>query len=416
MFRYLEGGGNHTNDNEIDDEENSSTNGKPWGEAIGAALIVQMVTLSGLVLVALSVVYRTHYVKDEKDSKRYIEIAWTVQHLIIPSFAIGALLATSAFLIIPEALHVLEGHSHSDEQTAGQERDNFRRKLTRMIIRRLTEGNENSFNNVEKLEVEESASSASEVAWKFGTAFLGGFIFPFVFGSLFSHKEQVSNNATPCKKVKFRANNEQEYEKNLNIIDPEVIDASTNEDTTGGENHGSSTEDIPSVALVRNNQLALSIVVGDFFHNITDGFFIGSAFLLCSKTLAWTMVASTIYHEIAQEIADFFLLTTRCGLSIAHAIFLNFCSGMSVILGVIIVFLLDLEDVAIGVILSISAGVFIYIAAAECAPSVQNIFRNNEITKSKKMHYSLVFLFLFTLGAVPIGLVLLNHEHCDAKN
>jgi hypothetical protein len=61
-----------------------------------------------------------------------------------------------------------------------------------------------------------------------------------------------------------------------------------------------------------------------------------------------------------------------------------------------------------GSLLSVSAGVYIYIAAStECIPRIQAVHKNATDT--------LTFLICFTIGAVPIGLVLLNHGHCEPK-
>jgi zinc transporter ZupT len=151
--------------------------------------------------------------------------------------------------------------------------------------------------------------------------------------------------------------------------------------------------------------LASSILVGDFLHNFTDGVFVGTSFLLCDKSVAWTIVASTTYHELAQEIADFALLHHHCGFSKLLAVVYNFVSGFSVVLGAILVLSMDLSEIAQGTTLAIAAGVYIYIAACECIPRVQAVRQTARDT--------LVFLVSFVLGAVPIGLVLLNHKHCE---
>lgn len=152
--------------------------------------------------------------------------------------------------------------------------------------------------------------------------------------------------------------------------------------------------------------LASSILLGDFFHNFTDGVFVGTAFLLCSRTVAYTIVASTIYHELAQEIADFALLHHHCGFSKLTAVLYNFVSGFSVMIGAIVVLAIDMSETAQGTTLAIAAGVYIYIAACECVPRLQAVRKGPKDT--------LVFLVAFILGAVPIGLVLLNHKHCEA--
>jgi zinc transporter ZupT len=154
-----------------------------------------------------------------------------------------------------------------------------------------------------------------------------------------------------------------------------------------------------------NFPLAISILLGDAIHNFTDGVFLGNSFLLCSRDIAWTMVATTIYHELAQELADYVLLTSHCGLPIWKALLANFLSGLSVLFGALVILAADLSDQATGVILAISAGVYLHITAVECLPRVM------EITKAKRRLF-LLFLGMFVLGAVPIGLVLLNHGHC----
>ena len=44
----------------------------------------------------------------------------------------------------------------------------------------------------------------------------------------------------------------------------------------------------------------MSLIAGDFFHNFTDGIFIGAAFQ-CNTTLAWRIVAVTVAHEFPRS-------------------------------------------------------------------------------------------------------------------
>lgn len=154
-----------------------------------------------------------------------------------------------------------------------------------------------------------------------------------------------------------------------------------------------------------NYRLCASVLIGDFFHNFADGIFIGTAFTLCSRTLAYTIVASTVYHEIAQELADFFLLVNHGGLAPLQALGVNFLSGLSVLLGGIIVLSLDPSSESVGVILAVSAGVYIHLAAGECLPRVDELLSTGRDR--------LLSLACFIVGAAPIGLVLLNHGHCE---
>jgi zinc transporter ZupT len=144
------------------------------------------------------------------------------------------------------------------------------------------------------------------------------------------------------------------------------------------------------------------------FFIVTDGIFIGNAFLLCSRSLGWTIIATTVYHELAQEIADYALLVHHCGLSRRTALAANFLSGLSVMFGAILILTLDLAEEGMGLIMAVSAGVYLFICASECIPRVQ--------ATRKTANDTLIFLVCFIMGAVPIGLVLLNHGHCEAEH
>ena len=58
------------------------------------------------------------------------------------------------------------------------------------------------------------------------------------------------------------------------------------------------------------------------------------------------MSAMTIVHEVAQELADYIILTDAGKLSPFAALSLNFASGLSVMLGAIIVLATTLEHAA----------------------------------------------------------------------
>jgi zinc transporter ZupT len=151
--------------------------------------------------------------------------------------------------------------------------------------------------------------------------------------------------------------------------------------------------------------LIASILLGDFFHNFTDGIFLGNAWLFCERHVAYAMVAATLYHEFAQEFADFCLLTRHCGLKVSSALVLNFVSGTSVMMGGFLILAADMTPEATGITLAMSAGVYVYVATSECLPRIQ------ENRENKTFRNRMVFMLFFSLGAVPIGLVLINHSH-----
>jgi zinc transporter ZupT len=153
-----------------------------------------------------------------------------------------------------------------------------------------------------------------------------------------------------------------------------------------------------------NFRLCASLLLGDFFHNFADGIFIGNAFLLCTNSVAWAIAAATIYHELAQELADFFLLTTQAHLPVWKALVLNFVSGLSVLLGVVVILSFHVSVIATGTILAISGGVYVFLAASECLPRIEK--------EIKSFKSRMISVACFMCGAIPIGLVLLNHGHC----
>merc|ERR1711908_145737 len=114
--------------------------------------------------------------------------------------------------------------------------------------------------------------------------------------------------------------------------------------------------------------IVTAVVVGDFLHNLSDGFIIGAAFSLCDNSMGWTVAWGAFAHELAQELADYFVLVGPAGIVWWKAIILNVLSGTSVILGGIIMMASDVGDLGNGLVLVLGAGVYIYIACVEAIP------------------------------------------------
>lgn len=148
----------------------------------------------------------------------------------------------------------------------------------------------------------------------------------------------------------------------------------------------------------------MSLIAGDFFHNFTDGIFIGAAFQ-CNTSLAWKIVAVTVAHEVPQELADFAVLTNSLGFSVPMALVYNVISGSSVMLGGITVMAAQVSDLDTGMLLAYGAGNYIYCATV-------HMFSQG----SKNILYDVKRLLAFAVGAIAIGLILLDHEHCDASD
>ena len=161
----------------------------------------------------------------------------------------------------------------------------------------------------------------------------------------------------------------------------------------------------------------LAICAGDFFHNLTDGFAIGIAFKVADcHEMAWGLVGATIYHELAQEVSDYIMLTSdEVGLSIVQALTWNFLSGTSVIIGGLIATGIDPSNGALGIILAYGGGTYVYLAASEVLPWGIALYSKLDLggdpsAAAKKLYAQILAGFMF--GSIVIGLILLGHEHC----
>ena len=110
-------------------------------------------------------------------------------------------------------------------------------------------------------------------------------------------------------------------------------------------------------------------LVGDAVHNFLDGLVIIAAYLISIPVGIATTLAIA-FHEIPQEIGDFGVLV-HGGFSKKKALFLNFMTALTAVLGVILGFFLynQIEGLAI-LIAPFSAGMFIYIAGSDLIPEL----------------------------------------------
>ena len=111
------------------------------------------------------------------------------------------------------------------------------------------------------------------------------------------------------------------------------------------------------------------IIVGDAFHNFTDGVIIASAFMANLKLGVVTALA-IIAHEIPQEIGDFLVLL-HSGFSKRKALLLNFASSFAAVVGALIAyFALSHVEQWIPEILAVAAASMIYVAVADLIPGL----------------------------------------------
>ena len=155
-----------------------------------------------------------------------------------------------------------------------------------------------------------------------------------------------------------------------------------------------------------------AVCIGDFFHNLVDGFAIAVGFKYCSGSLAWGIFAATLYHEIAQEVADYVVLTSSAvGLKPLQALGINFLAGTSVIIGGMIAVGVDVGNGPLGLLLAFGGGTYLYLGCSETVPKALALGNGLDIPALKK-HYAII-LASFLFGAIVVGLILLDHEHCS---
>jgi zinc and cadmium transporter len=141
------------------------------------------------------------------------------------------------------------------------------------------------------------------------------------------------------------------------------------------------------------------ILVSDGVHNFMDGIIIGASFMVSVPVGVATTLA-VILHEIPQEIGDFAVLL-HSGYTKRQALWLNFLSALTAVLGAVVFFLLgSVAEASATWFLPIAAGGFIYIAMADLIP---------ELHKTTEARYSLLQFFAVVSGVVAmIGLLFLE--------
>ena len=113
-----------------------------------------------------------------------------------------------------------------------------------------------------------------------------------------------------------------------------------------------------------------TILIGDGFHNFTDGLLIAAAFL-ADPVLGWSTTLAIIAHEVPQEAGDFAILLAA-GWKRSRALFWNIVSSLTAIIGGIAgYYALDKAHDWIPVIITVAASSFLYVAIADLMPRLK---------------------------------------------
>ncbi len=157
--------------------------------------------------------------------------------------------------------------------------------------------------------------------------------------------------------------------------------------------HGHEIEDSKSSLDSRmTKSVAYLNVIGDGIHNFVDGMIIATSFLIEFEVGLATTIA-VIFHELPQELGDYGILIYS-GFKRNHALIINYMAALTVVLGGIFatLFFEAVESLS-GLLLAFSAGGFIYLAASELIPELQ---------EEKRLSQSLIQFAIFILGIMMI--------------
>ena len=118
-----------------------------------------------------------------------------------------------------------------------------------------------------------------------------------------------------------------------------------------------------------HNASGILILIGDAFHNFTDGIVMAAAFMV-SIPFGVAISLAVIAHEVPQEIGDFAILLDA-GFSTRRALmYYNLCSALPTLSGAVLAYYsLSHVQQFIPYILILSASSFLYIATVDLIPA-----------------------------------------------
>lgn len=142
------------------------------------------------------------------------------------------------------------------------------------------------------------------------------------------------------------------------------------------------------------------VIIGDTVHNLIDGLTIGASFLV-SPTFGLATAFSTFLHEVPHEVGDFGILL-KANWKKNKVILVNLCSALATFLGAYLIYFTEVSDILIGFMLSISAGIFLYLGAIDFLPQIV-----------EKGSNKLKNIFPLVLGALIMLTILMLFPHSN---
>lgn len=152
------------------------------------------------------------------------------------------------------------------------------------------------------------------------------------------------------------------------------------------------------------------VILGDTLHNALDGVAIAASFLISVPTGIVTTIAIAA-HEIPQEIGDFGILLKK-GLSRKKVLLVNILSALATTLTAVLVYIAGSDEaLPIGVLLGLSAGFLLYIAASDLIPSIHEEAPSKKLFDFRAILFLVGILFVATTVSVAHQYIDAGHDH-----
>lgn len=146
------------------------------------------------------------------------------------------------------------------------------------------------------------------------------------------------------------------------------------------------------------------VLASDAIHNTTDGIVLAAAYV-ASPLLGVVTTVSVILHELVQEVSEFFVLR-QAGLSTRRALFYNFATSSTIILGALGgYYLLDIFESLELPLLGLAAGSYLIVVFHDLIPHSIRTSRHG-IDYAKHLAWFFVGLALMAAFALYI-----DHGH-----
>lgn len=149
------------------------------------------------------------------------------------------------------------------------------------------------------------------------------------------------------------------------------------------------------------------ILASDAIHNITDGVVIVVSFAV-SPIVGLASTVSIVVHEMLQEISEFFVLR-EAGLSVSKALFLNFLTSSTILIGTLgAYFLLERFEALEIPLLGLAAGSYLVVVFHDLIP--------HSIGSARDRRHIIRHVAYFVVGLVLMSSLIYALPHAEPEH